>query len=287
MMTVKELSNRTGISARTLHYYDEIGLLAPTDRSESGYRLYDDEALETLQQILFFREFDVPLKEIKAILDHPTLNRNQILQIQRTMLVMKQERIERLIERIDEILAGNDNTGFEIFSRSELEEISKSTYEHMPDSIRQAAIAEFGSFERWQAHYVERALKEDMQQGYRQMLSWYGSKETAFHALKKPPGMDAVRAAEKQSEAILKKLSGIRDIPPDSLEVKEIVWEYRRVVKDLYQLEHESDFMLAVAKTFLEERIATAFDEKYGRGTAKFFSNAIVSFYGKQAFSNS
>ena len=57
MKTVKEISRITGISVRTLHYYDEIDLLKPTSKSEAGYRLYDDKALERLQQILFFREF--------------------------------------------------------------------------------------------------------------------------------------------------------------------------------------------------------------------------------------
>ena len=70
MRTVKEISVLTGISVRALHYYDEIGLLKPTKKSEAGYRLYDDKALETLQQILFFREFDIPLKEIKAVMDN-------------------------------------------------------------------------------------------------------------------------------------------------------------------------------------------------------------------------
>ena len=81
MRTVKEISDLTGISVRTLHYYDEIGLLKPTEKSDAGYRLYDDKALETLQQVLFFREFDIPLKEIKAVMDNPVLERNQLLQI--------------------------------------------------------------------------------------------------------------------------------------------------------------------------------------------------------------
>ena len=75
MRTVKEISELTGISVRTLHYYDEIGLLKPTQKSDAGYRLYDDRALEILQQILFFREFDIPLKEIKAVLENPALER--------------------------------------------------------------------------------------------------------------------------------------------------------------------------------------------------------------------
>ena len=74
MRTVKEISELTGISVRTLHYYDEIGLLKPTQKSDAGYRLYDDRALEILQQILFFREFDIPLKEIKAVLENAEKN---------------------------------------------------------------------------------------------------------------------------------------------------------------------------------------------------------------------
>ena len=65
MRTVKEISDLTGISVRTLHYYDEIGLLKPTEKSDAGYRLYDDKALETLQQILFFREFDISLQNLR------------------------------------------------------------------------------------------------------------------------------------------------------------------------------------------------------------------------------
>ncbi len=80
MRTVKQVSNLTGISVRTLHYYDGIGLLKPAGKSGAGYRLYDDKALETLQQVLFFRGFNIPLKEIKAIMAKPALDRNQILQ---------------------------------------------------------------------------------------------------------------------------------------------------------------------------------------------------------------
>lgn len=123
MRTVKEISDLTGISVRTLHYYDEIGLLKPTEKSDAGYRLYDDKARETLQQILFFREFDISLKEIKAVLDNPALERNQILQVQRKMLVTKKERMERLIASIDDILKGENKMDFTIFTKTEVEEM--------------------------------------------------------------------------------------------------------------------------------------------------------------------
>ena len=94
MRTVKEISKLTGISVRTLHYYHEIGLLPPTQVSKAGYRLYDDKALETLRQILFFRELDMPLKEIQKILQSPDFDRKTILKSQRKMLELKKERLD-------------------------------------------------------------------------------------------------------------------------------------------------------------------------------------------------
>ena len=86
MMTIKEMSKLTGVSARALRYYDEIGLLTPTGKSEAGYRLYDEEALSVLQQILYFRELDIPLKTIKEIIENPALDRNHVLRLQKSML---------------------------------------------------------------------------------------------------------------------------------------------------------------------------------------------------------
>lgn len=133
MMTVKELSKLTGISVRTLHYYDEIGLFLPTEKSEAGYRLYDDKALEILQQILFFCEFDIPLKDIKAVMENPELEKNEILKMQRNMLIKKKERIEKLIKSIDDILKGDNNMDFTIFNKTELEEMFQNMIELMPE----------------------------------------------------------------------------------------------------------------------------------------------------------
>lgn len=140
MMTVKEISGITGISVRTLHYYDEIGLLAPTSKTESGYRLYDDKALETLRQILFFREFDISLKDIKAILTNPKLDEKQILQMQRQMLTAKKERLERLIAGIDNILKGENTMDFEIFSKKEIEDMYTSMAANMTDAQRNVFV---------------------------------------------------------------------------------------------------------------------------------------------------
>ena len=85
-MTVNEVSRLTGLSVRTLQYYDKIGLLPPSGYTEAGYRLYDDTALETLQQILLFRELEFPLKEIKGIIQSPAFDRQKALDQQIELL---------------------------------------------------------------------------------------------------------------------------------------------------------------------------------------------------------
>lgn len=97
MRTVHEVSKLTGVSIRTLQYYDKIGLLPPADYSVSGYRLYDDTALEKLQQILLYRELEFSLKEIKQILDAPDFDRNRALEQQIEMLTLKREHLDHLI----------------------------------------------------------------------------------------------------------------------------------------------------------------------------------------------
>ena len=79
MMTVSQVSELAGVSVRTLQYYDKIGLLEPSSVTEAGYRLYDDTALERLEQILLFRELEFPLKDIQAILDSPGFDREKAL----------------------------------------------------------------------------------------------------------------------------------------------------------------------------------------------------------------
>lgn len=124
----------TGISVRTLHYYDEIGLLKPSGKSHAGYRFYDEQALEQLQQILFFREFDIPLKTIKAVMENPVLDRKRILQMQRKMLTAKRERLEHLIASIDDILKGDNSMDFKIFNKTEIEEMKKGKVREIYDN---------------------------------------------------------------------------------------------------------------------------------------------------------
>lgn len=129
-MTVNQVSKLTGVSIRTLQYYDRIGLLHPCNYTESGYRLYDDTSLETLQQILLFRELEFPLKEIKKIISSPDFDRNKALEQQITLLTMKKERLENLIL----FARGIQNIGvktmdFSVFDTKKLDEYAKRAKE--------------------------------------------------------------------------------------------------------------------------------------------------------------
>lgn len=279
MRTVKEISELTGISVRTLHYYDEIGLLKPTEKSDAGYRLYDDKALETLQQILFFREFDISLKEIKAVLDNPALERNQILQVQRKMLVTKKERMERLIASIDNILKGENKMDFTIFTKTEVEEMFQTMLEHMPENMRNIAIKEFGSIEQWKKHYMEVVSSEEMQKGYAKVVEWYGGKDKFLSVARTPVSKEVAESYNKRIEAILQKLIAKQNCDIDSFEVKELVGEYGFVMKQLAQIKEEKGFMMAQTQYYRNEQIKPMIDEKYGEGASDFFAQAIENYY--------
>ena len=130
MRTVNEVSKLTGISVRTLHYYDEIGLLKPSSITESGYRMYDEDALERLQQIMLFRELEFSLKDIKRIINGSDFDRNRALEQQIELLTLKKEHIENLILFARGIHGlGVKNMNFDAFDTKKLDEYAKQAKE--------------------------------------------------------------------------------------------------------------------------------------------------------------
>lgn len=126
LMTVHTVAEKTGITVRTLHYYDEIGLLPPTNVSESKYRLYSAEDLERLQQILFFREAGFGLKEIRQILSAPSYSKRTALKNQIKILKEKQKRTDTIIRLIEEKLAGETESDFSAFKETALRSLQES-----------------------------------------------------------------------------------------------------------------------------------------------------------------
>lgn len=123
MMTVNEVSRISGVSARTLRYYDQIRLLRPAEVTEAGYRLYDEASLERLQMILLFRELEFPLKDIRRILDSPDFDRKQALEQQIELLTRRKEHLENLIAFARGIKTiGVKPMNFDVFDHKKLDE---------------------------------------------------------------------------------------------------------------------------------------------------------------------
>ncbi|HTP10765.1 MAG TPA: MerR family transcriptional regulator, partial [Anaerolineae bacterium] len=132
--TVQQLARLAGVSVRTLHHYDHIGLLKPSARTAAGYRLYDETDLLRLQQILFFRELDFPLAEIEAILDDPGFDQVQALRDHRELLQQESDRLERLLKTIEKTISKltEDNmtmTDAELYEGFTPEQIERYTRE--------------------------------------------------------------------------------------------------------------------------------------------------------------
>lgn len=141
MMTVHEVSRRTGVSVRALHHYDSIGLLPPAAVTEAGYRLYDGAALERLQQILLFRELEFPLREIRRILDSPHFDRAKALEQQIRLLELRREQLDNLIALARDIQkTGGKTMDFEAFDTQKI------------DEYREEARKSWGDTPAWQEY---------------------------------------------------------------------------------------------------------------------------------------
>ena len=152
MKTVTDIAKITGVSVRTLHHYDAIGLLKPTDVTEAGYRLYDDAALERLYLILLFRELEFPLKEIQGILDAPDFDRNRILERQVELLKAKANHLQTLIHLANGIkLIGVKHLEFNNWNPKKIDE-----YQAQAETL-------YGKTEAWQ-EYTQKAKNRTKEQ---------------------------------------------------------------------------------------------------------------------------
>lgn len=137
--TIKEIAKLAGVTTRTLRYYDEIGLLSPADMGSNGYRYYDQDSLLLLQQILFYRELEVPLKEIHQIVSRPDFELLDALEKHRTSLIGQVNRLDTLIDTIDQTIAMikgevkmTDKEYFEGFDEAQYAEETKERWGETP-----------------------------------------------------------------------------------------------------------------------------------------------------------
>ena len=282
MRTVNEISKITSISVRTLHYYDKIGLLKPTAYTEAGYRLYDDKALETLQQILFFREFDMPLKDIKATMERPDFDREAVLNSQRAILEVKKSRLERLISSIDGILKGENEMDFEVFSRDEIKELYDTMVSNMESGQVDAVVRKYGSLEKYEEQFIEKAGSGRAQKNLQKVTEWYGGRKEALDAAKNPAGSGVMDAYQKRIDKIYRKIAAKAGTDVNTFEVKELIGEYDFVSKQLYQMKDVTELLLEMADAFKKSGpLKESMEEKYGPGAPDYIAEAVKAFYGR------
>ncbi len=124
-MRINEAAELAGVTVRTLHHYDKIGLLSPVKSAENGYRDYGEAELLRLQQIMFLKEMDFPLEEIKEMLDEPGLDRNRMMEAQLDLLLKKKQRLERIIALLEAEMRGENKMSFKEFDMKEIEACRK------------------------------------------------------------------------------------------------------------------------------------------------------------------
>lgn len=293
MRTVKQVSDLTGISVRMLHHYDKIGLLKPTKLTEAGYRLYDDEALETLQQILFFKELDLPLKEIKEIITSPHFDKMKALENHKKLIILKRDRLNGLIKLINKTLKGANTMSFKEFDMSEYYNVLEEFKKENKDKV----IRHWGSVDKFD-EMIEKGKAVEAKIA-KMAIEEYGSIKKYAEAVKKNLNNSlAITKAEQVDDfkkdflydkhpklkELYKKLVADLSKDPSSKEIQQIAGEITNTAKKDYEVfktnlgDHYWYSMVRLYSVFpnwIEE-----VDKKYGSGASKFIGKALEIYLG-------
>ena len=240
-MQIKEFAEFTGVSVRTLHYYDEIGLLMPAfvDKT-TGYRFYDEKSLLRMQEILFYRELDFSLKSIGEILSSPNYDKNKALKEQKHLLTLKKERLERLISAIDGAVKGENV--MTAFNNSEFEKYKTEARE------------KWGKTDAYKEH-AERTKNYSKQK-------WNELAE----------GMDHIMA---EFALCMRK-----DQSPDSIEAQKLVKILQNHITENYYL-CTDEILAGLGQMYVADERFTNNIDKHADGTAAFICKAIAVYCGK------
>lgn len=242
MKTVNEVSRITGVSVRTLHHYDAIGLLKPSAVTEAGYRMYDDDALAKLHSILMFRQLQFPLKDIKRIMENPGFDRREALRQQIEMLEIQKQQTERMIVLAREMIEnGVDKMSFSEFNNSELEKYAEEVKE------RWGSTSAYKESEK-KAEGRTNAESELIADGMMKIFARFGE---------------------------------IKDKDPKSQQAQELAKELQSYITENYYNCTKQIFASLGQMYVGDERFKANIDAAGGIGTAQFASDAIAYFTAK------
>ena len=278
MKTIKDVSQITGVSIRTLRYYDEIGLLKPTELTEAGYRLYDNKALEKLQEIMFFRELEIPLMDIKKIMDDSNYDKEQALLAQKSLLEQKRNRLNGIIGLIADVMKGVNTMSFSAFNNEEIQKMVNHTLECMSEESLDIQIKKYGSMEKYKDYLMSGFADE---QATADLLKWYGSKEKAIEAVMQATGnTEELKQAQEENAKIYKQFMTAKET--DDMDMAHSAVELlAENYKAMFALDNARNILLDLAKEYLQsEKLAEATDHQFGKGCSEYVAHAIQHYYG-------
>lgn len=234
-----------GISVRMLHHYDKIGLLDPESVSDAGYRLYSDENLDRLQQILFFKELNFPLQEIKIILDSPNFNKKEALETHKQLLLEKKIRLEKIIQSVDKTISSIEG------------------------GIKMNKKEVLGAFDMTEIEEHQKKYSEEVKNKYGNTSAYKESNEKTSKYTK-----EDWNNIMKDWDIIYKKLANLMDKNPDDKEVQEYIHQFREhISKNFYDCTPE--IFRGLGELYVNDERFTANIDKYKTGLSKFLREAI------------
>ena len=242
MLSVKEISEITGVSIRTLHYYDSIDLLKPTKVTESRYRLYDEIALNRLQNILMYRELKFPLKDIKKILDNPNFDSDKALMEQIKLLELQKKHIEKIISLAHKIqIEGVKEVDLKVFNNEEFNQYANEVKEKWSNT------SEYEEFKQKNKNKSEQEL-ESINNKFMNIFKEIGT----------------LKHLSIEDEKVQEKIKSLQEFITDN---------YYKCTKEILN---------GLGQMYInDKRFKNNIDKAGGEGTAKFVSEAINIYCSK------
>lgn len=278
MYTVKEMAKIARVSIRSLRYYDEIGLLAPTQTSEAGYRLYDDVALGRLMEILFYRQLGMPLKTVRDVLAHPE-RREAALRHQRERLEGKWNHLNGLLRLLDDTAAHAEHLDFRPITREEAARIIDHGLSLQSEASKALLAQRFGSLDAYREQGI-RELTDPVRSAH--LIRLYGSKDRLLAAsLGTDNRTSAFRQESNATDAIYRQLAQAQAEGDEPLAM-ESIRALEANHKALFHLDNARYLLLELADHYLSDthNLGAATDRQYGPGTAAYIGRAIRRYYG-------
>lgn len=291
MKTISQVAKLTGVSIRTLQYYDKIGLLKPSALTPAGYRLYDENALQSLQQILFFRELGFSLKDIIKIMQNPDFDKIAAFKKQKELLLLKRNRTDRLIQLLERLEKGETCMSFKEFDLSE--------YIHALEVFKKdqsaAVVKHWGSIENFDLFLQK--IKDNEENVARLAIQQFGSVENYTKAMKynldhfsemmETSLSEEAQKIAQQSDKLYEKLTCDLSRDVSSTEVQSVAHSLILLLQENSEnTSFDKPYIQLLIDAYSGDYVKKITDSKYGAGASDYIVKAFQRYLEYPTFHN-